>query len=218
MNTPTALLLAIAGALAAGCAGTPSSPLPPPQQLDALAAQAIASSFRDQGIATVERLRQDEAQAACSQEKPPADEVAARLMQQAQASVRWPAGGQYFGDWREGEKLAQNGRGMTWTDPSAAPAANGANCYNCHQISKQEISFGTLGPSLYLYGRTRGVADLGAPTAQGIVEYTWAKIYNSRITNACSTMPRFGHAGVLNETQLRDLMSLLLDPRSPVNQ
>jgi sulfur-oxidizing protein SoxX len=31
-------------------------------------------------------------------------------------------------------------------------------------------------------------------------------------------MPRFGHAGLLNEQQLRDLMSLLLDPRSPVNQ
>ena len=31
-------------------------------------------------------------------------------------------------------------------------------------------------------------------------------------------MPRFGHAKLLNEQQLRDLMALLLDPRSPVNQ
>ncbi len=31
-------------------------------------------------------------------------------------------------------------------------------------------------------------------------------------------MPRFGHAGVLNEAQVKDLMALLLDPKSPVNQ
>jgi sulfur-oxidizing protein SoxX len=31
-------------------------------------------------------------------------------------------------------------------------------------------------------------------------------------------MPRFGHAGLLNEQQLKDIMALLLDPRSPVNQ
>jgi sulfur-oxidizing protein SoxX len=31
-------------------------------------------------------------------------------------------------------------------------------------------------------------------------------------------MPRFGHAGLMNETQLRHLMALLLDPKSPVNQ
>ena len=31
-------------------------------------------------------------------------------------------------------------------------------------------------------------------------------------------MPRFGHAGLLDEDQIRDLMALLLDPKSPVNQ
>jgi sulfur-oxidizing protein SoxX len=31
-------------------------------------------------------------------------------------------------------------------------------------------------------------------------------------------MPRFGHKGLLDETQIRHLMALLLDPRSPVNQ
>ena len=37
---------------------------------------------------------------------------------------------------------------MTWTDAAAATKANGGNCYNCHQIDKEEISFGTIGPSL----------------------------------------------------------------------
>jgi sulfur-oxidizing protein SoxX len=31
-------------------------------------------------------------------------------------------------------------------------------------------------------------------------------------------MPRAGHAGILNEQQVRDLVALLLDPNSPVNK
>ena len=199
--------------LLAACATGPS-----PQDLDKLALEVINSSFRDQGIAKVERLKQDLGQQACSADRPPSDDVAALITAQAKASIKWPAGGQYFGDWREGEKLAQNGRGMTWTDPSAATAANGGNCYNCHQISKQEVSYGTIGPSLYQYGKVRGVSDVAAATAQGIVEYTWMKMYNSKSYAACSNMPRFGHAGLLDEMQMRHLMSLLLDPKSPVNQ
>jgi len=44
------------------------------------------------------------------------------------------------------------------------------------------------------------------------------KLWNPRATNACSQMPRLGHMGVLDENQIRHLMALLLDPRSPVNQ
>jgi L-cysteine S-thiosulfotransferase len=202
-----------AALLLTSCATTPSS-----AELDALAARAIQSSFREQGIAKLDRLQQDLGQAACSNEKPPSEELAQRVMSQARETVKPPSDGQYFGDFREGEKLAQSGRGMTWTDSSTAPAANGGNCYNCHQISAAELSYGTLGPSLYQYGKNRGVNDLAAATAKPIVDYTWAKLYNSKSYNACSNMPRFGHANLLNETQLRDLMSLLLDPKSPVNQ
>jgi sulfur-oxidizing protein SoxX len=31
-------------------------------------------------------------------------------------------------------------------------------------------------------------------------------------------MPRFGHAGILTADQMRDVMALLLDPKSPVNE
>jgi sulfur-oxidizing protein SoxX len=31
-------------------------------------------------------------------------------------------------------------------------------------------------------------------------------------------MPRFGHNKLLDEQQIRDIMALLLDPQSPVNQ
>lgn len=59
----------------------------------------------------------------------------------------------------------------------------------CHQISKQEISFGTIGPSLYQYGRLRGVTDPDSPAARPIIEYTWGKLWNARAYNACSHMP-----------------------------
>ena len=105
---------------------------------------------------------------------------------------------------------------MTWTDPAGAPS--GGNCYNCHQISQAEISFGTLGPSLYQYGKLRGASDPVSPATAPIVQYTWGKLWNSKAYNACSGMPRFGHAGVLTQAQMRDLMALLLDPKSAVNQ
>ncbi|MGA1322048.1 MAG: sulfur oxidation c-type cytochrome SoxX, partial [Burkholderiaceae bacterium] len=88
---------------------------------------------------------------------------------------------------------------------------NGGNCYNCHKISNTEISYGTLGPSLYQYGKLRG-------NSEAVVKYTWGKIYNAKAYNACTNMPRFGHAGILTEAQMKDLMALLLDPNSPVNK
>jgi sulfur-oxidizing protein SoxX len=97
-------------------------------------------------------------------------------------------------------------------------AANGGNCYNCHQISKEEISFGTIGPSLYNYGKIRGVSDPNSAASKPIVEYTWGKIWNAKAYNACSNMPRAGHMGNLTEAQIRDVMALLLDPASPVNK
>ena len=139
-------------------------------------------------------------------------------MAEALYSVKWPAGGQYIGDWRAGERLAQSGRGMTWTDTSLDPKDNGGNCYNCHQIDNKEISYGTIGPSLWNYGKNRGVTNPAAPTSAPIVQYTWVKLWNAKAYSACSNMPRFGHKNLLNEQQLRDIMALLLDPKSPVNQ
>ena len=209
-HTPR-MALAAAALFVAGCASTPA-----PAELDRLTQEMMKASFREQGIAKLDRLQQDLGQAACSSDKPPAEAVAKQIEAAALASIKWPEGGRYLGDWRAGETLAQNGRGMTWTDAPGAPS--GGNCYNCHQISKTEISYGTIGPSLVNYGKLRGVSNVAAPESAAIVQYTWGKIYNSKAYNACSGMPRFGHAGVLTETQMRDLMALLLDPASPVNQ
>jgi sulfur-oxidizing protein SoxX len=212
MTMKRTILLALAFVVA-GCATGPS-----PAELDAQVAGVMKASFRDQGIAKVDRIQQDLGQAACSSDKPPPADVAKKIEAEAFAGIRWPAAGGYLGDWKEGEKLAQSGRGMTWTDPSASPKDNGGNCYNCHQIDKAEISFGTIGPSLWNYGKLRGVKDPADPASAEIVKYTWGKLWNSKAYAACSNMPRFGHAKLLDETQLRHIMALLLDPKSPVNQ
>ncbi|MEI6618255.1 MAG: sulfur oxidation c-type cytochrome SoxX [Betaproteobacteria bacterium] len=198
-----------------GCA----SLVPGPNYRD-LIKTMMETSFRNEGIATTERLIQDEANAACSEAQggSPPEAIAEAIQQAALKSVRMPSDGKFSGDWREGEKLAQNGRGMTWSDKTALPKDNGGNCLNCHQVTKEEVSYGTIGPSLYHYGKDRGVLDPESQASRPIVEYTWTKIYNAKSYNACSGMPRFGHAGLLDEMQMKHLMALLLDPKSPVNR
>ncbi|WP_341904632.1 sulfur oxidation c-type cytochrome SoxX [Polaromonas sp. YR568] len=210
-----------AGALTAGIALTAllasCAVGPTPAEVDAATAQVIKSSFREQGIAKMDRLNLDASNQACSDsEGRPLDDKLAKAIEEANLkTVKLPADGKYLGNWAEGEKIAQNGRGLTWSDRPGE--ANGGSCYNCHQISKAELSYGSIGPSLYNYGKLRGVADPASEASKPIVEYTWGKLWNAKAYNACSGMPRFGHGGILSEQQIRDVMALLLDPKSPVN-
>ena len=187
---------------------------------DKLTAEVVKASFQDKNLVKVDRLVQDETMAACSAAEvagKPLDEKAAKAIEAAaMKTIKWPSDGKFLGDWKQGEREAQSGRGSTWSDD--AKVVNGGNCYNCHQIDKQEVSYGTIGPSLWHYGMLRGVTDPNAEASKAIVEYTWGKMWNTHAYNACSHMPRFGHKGVLNEKQLKDIMALLLDPKSPVNQ
>ncbi len=214
-NTTVLMSALVATSFLAGCAA-----VAPQANYDAMLDKMFASSFTDKGIAKVSWLKQDAANEACSEAQGkalPADQ--AQAIESANfKTVKWPSDGKYLGDWKAGEKLAQNGRGMTWKEKSTDPAGNGGNCYNCHQLDKAEISYGTIGPSLYNYAKIRGVSDPSSAAAKPMVEYTWGKLYNAKAYNACSAMPRFGHAGMLDEGQLKDLMALLLDPKSPVNQ
>ena len=170
----------------------------------------IQNDFQAKGQAGLDRLETDSLQHVCNKysDKPP--EPLLRLVEADQlATVKYPADGRLMGDWREGEKIAQSGRGFTWTDKPGLPV--GGNCYNCHEISPRELSFGTLGPSLRNFGKIRG----NTPEMR---QYVFGKIFNAKSFNACSAMPRFGYIGALNEEQIRHLVALLLDPESPVNQ
>jgi sulfur-oxidizing protein SoxX len=182
--------------------------------------EVVASSFKENGIAKLDRLQQDLSNKECSKAemsgKPLNAKMAKKIEAMNLATIKLPSDGNYIGSWKEGEKLAQNGRGNTWSDKADAP--NGGNCYNCHKISNEELSYGTIGPSLYNYGKLRGVTDVKSESAKATIQYTWGKMYNAQAYNACSSMPRFGHVGALTEAQMRDLMALLLDPQSPVNK
>ena len=217
MNRKHTLAMAILSvAVLAAC----TTPMPSSADLDQLTRDVVARSFRAQGQAKLDRLSPDEDNRLCAV----ADQTGAALDTKVSAAIearnmqtiKAPADGKYLGDFKEGEKVAQSGAGKTWTDKEES--ANGGNCYNCHQISQTELSYGTLGPSLYNYGKMRGVTNPVSAESKPIVEYTWGKIQNARAYNACSNMPRFGHKGILTETQIKDVMALLLDPASPVNK
>lgn len=172
-------------------------------------AAMVDQSFQTNGIAAKERMNQDAVQKACSMAKPLSKAKAAAIEAEQMKLIRYPADGKYMGDWKEGEKIAISGRGLTWSDKT--PQNNGGGCYNCHQLSHKEISYGTIGPSLLNYGNLRG-------RSEEVVRYTWGKIYDAKAFNACSHMPRNGTAEILTDEQIKHLLAYLLDPASPVNQ
>jgi sulfur-oxidizing protein SoxX len=157
------------------------------------------------------RLDQDDTQKACSQYRnnPPRD-VAAAIVAREQASIVYPPDGKLMGDWKKGEKLAENGYGGRFTDyPARQP--NGGNCYACHQLAKAQVSYGTLGPSLLEYGKIRKYSEAD-------IKAVYERIYNPHATIACANMPRLGASKFLTVDQIRDLVAYVMSPDSPVNK
>jgi L-cysteine S-thiosulfotransferase len=171
--------------------------------------QVLQRDFHPRGQATMERLTQDGVQRVCteSHDRPPA-ELAKALEADQMKTIAYPAGS-LMGDWKRGEVIAQSGRGLTWNDKPGA--ASGGSCYNCHQLSPREVSHGTIGPSLRGFGKARG-------NGAEVQRYVYGKIYNAKAFNLCSQMPRLGYSGTLTPEQIKDLVALLLDPASPVNE
>lgn len=210
-NTNIKKLLTIAGFIVA--ASLLQNAAVAQQKNDPKFNKMMADSFRAEGIAGLDRIQQDETQKFCSDpvfaNSKQGEKLRDKIQKINMASIKQPSDGKYIGDWKNGEKIAQSGRGATWTDK--ADTVIGGGCYNCHQIDAKEISYGNIGPSLTGYGKLRGYS-------QEVVTYTWNRINNSKAYNACSNMPRFAHFKLLNEQQIQDVMALLLDPASPVNQ
>ena len=203
MNTKILIIGALTAVSLAGCATKDEA------TYRAEADTALKRDFHARGIATMDRLQQDEVQRLCTQYRDnPPFEMQQRLEAMEQKTIKLPADGKYMGDWKNGARIAESGRGMTWSDP---PGNNGGSCYNCHQLSPQQTSFGTLGPSLLQFGKARGYTLENQ-------KYVYERIYNSKAFNTCSTMPRFGSSGTLTENQIKDLVAYLMDPNSPVNK
>ncbi len=204
----TTIMVVTGMAILAGCA----------TQLSESERQARAEKMLKEGFSKGNQemaarvVQQDETQALCSKyAKEVPKEIATRIEQSQLATIRYPASGNLTGDWREGEKIAQDGWGLRFTDTDQPNRKNGGNCYACHQLAPQELSYGTLGPSLYQFGKLRGYTD-------EMRKYAYGKIYNAEAFSACTSMPRFGHSGILSEQQIKDVVALLMDPNSPVNK
>jgi sulfur-oxidizing protein SoxX len=194
---PSALLVAL---LASAAWADPT-----PQEVQ----QIMQRDFHARGQATMDRLAQDAVQRVCTetQNRPPA-ELTKSLEADQMKTIVFPEGS-LLGDWKRGETIAQSGRGLTWNDKPGEAA--GGSCYNCHELSPREMSHGTIGPSLRRFGATRG-------SGAEVQRYVYGKIYNAKAYNLCSQMPRLGASGTLTAAQIKDLVALLLDPASPVNQ
>ena len=126
----TALAAAtVVSAILIGCATAPSD-----AEMSAKAAAVMKASFKEQGQAKLDRLDQDDMQKTCSEYSGKAlpKDVAERIEKANLASIKWPADGKYVGDWKNGEKIAQSGQGMQYSDDPKQPS--GANCYACHQL------------------------------------------------------------------------------------
>lgn len=156
------------------------------------------------------RIVQDETQRICSEthNNPPKSEFD-KIQAREVASIQYPADGNVMGDWKLGEKIAQNGRGGQFSDEPGTE--RGGNCYACHQMALSELSFGTLGPSLTGYGKARNFEKDAAKAA-------YAKIFNAQSVVPCSNMPRFGYHKFLSIEQIKDVTAYLMSPESPVNK
>ena len=173
---------------------------------------AIKSAFPTAPADWAPRLTPDETMRQCSAAgNLPAPKAGEEIQKRERATIEYPADGKFVGDWKKGETLAQSGFGLRFTDYPPGNRANGGNCYACHQLTKAEVSYGTVGPSLYNYGKIR---NYGEAETKAVYE----KIYNPHAAYPCSLMPRLGANKVLTIEQIKDAVALLMSPDSPVNK
>jgi sulfur-oxidizing protein SoxX len=203
--TLAALVLA-AGSLTSGAFAQTAAKAPDPALVDAY----IKSTFGKAPPEWQARIEPDETLKTCNafhNEVPSAE--ANKITTRELARVVYPADGKFLGNWKEGAKIANNGRGGQFSDPPDTVA--GGNCYACHQMEQKEVSYGTLGPSLTNYGKDRKYDPQEIKNA-------FTKVYDSQAVFACSNMPRFGVNKVLSEQQIKDIVAFLFDPESPINK
>jgi sulfur-oxidizing protein SoxX len=172
---------------------------------------AVVAGFPTAPAEFKPRLDQDDTLKQCSaSENSPPKAVADAIARRERAKIEYPADDKFLGDWKSGEKIAQSGYGLRFTDyPARQP--NGGNCYACHQLTKAEVSYGTIGPSLLGYGKVRKFSEADTRAA-------YEKIYNAQASYPCSNMPRFGTNKVLTIDQIKDLAALVMSQDSPVNK
>jgi L-cysteine S-thiosulfotransferase len=206
MNLIKITILTAVAMLSCGAVQAQTAPKIDPAIVEAY----VAGTWKSTSEAWRGRVVQDETQKICTaSNNEPAGAAFDQIRAREMASVVFPADGKVIGDWKRGAQVAQRGTGGQFTDNDQT--ARGGNCYACHQMSKAELSYGTLGPPLTGYGKDRKFDPAEARN-------TYAKVFNAMSVLPCSQMPRFGFHKFLSEEQIKDVVAYLFDPDSPVNK
>jgi sulfur-oxidizing protein SoxX len=208
MRLDSALAAAVV-ATVMGCASFPTA-----EESRTVGEEMVREAYPGMPETLTRRTIQDADQKLCSTiggARLTADE-AAQVVQSARASMRYPDGGRLAGDWKTGERLANDAVGMRVRDGRVEQVKeNGALCINCHALDPKEVNAGNLGPPLSGYGVRNG-------NSEAAVKYAYEKIYNAWVYFPCSNMPRLGHNGFLTPQQIAHVVAYLTDPQSPVNR
>jgi sulfur-oxidizing protein SoxX len=172
---------------------------------------AIKAAFPTAPADWAPRLTPDQTMRECSaHDNAPPQAMFEAIKAREKARIVYPADGKLMGDWKKGVALAQSGYGLRFSDYPPR-RVNGGNCFGCHQLTKQEVSYGTVGPSLLGYGKIKKYSEAD-------IKAVYERVYNSQSAHPCSNMPRFGANKILTIEQIKDAVALLMSPDSPVNK
>ena len=117
------------------------------------------------------------------------------------------ADGNFIGDWKKGEALAQSGYGLRFTDyPARAGQRRQLLCLPSADQEGSELRHARPEPA-----RIRQAAQL----QRGRHKAAYEKIYNSHAAFPCSNMPRFGANKVLTIEQIKDAGRAADEPGQP---
>src|SRR5215471_3594472 len=100
--------------------------------------KAMRAAFPNASAEWLSRLKGDPTMQACSNHKDaPTVELTRTIGARERATIQYPSDGEFIGDWKRGEQLAQSGYGLRFTD--SPTRETGGNCYACHQLTRQEV-------------------------------------------------------------------------------
>jgi sulfur-oxidizing protein SoxX len=153
---------------------------PPPSaaELDRITQTVDAASFREQGIAKLDRIQQD-------QGRPPARPRRRRRgRRQADRSRRaghgeWPATAATSATGAPAKQLAQNGRGMTWSDAPRAPQRRQLLQLPPDRQGRDLLRHDRPEP-VQLRQAARRAGSSPPPESRRSCEYTWARSTTAR--------------------------------------
>lgn len=121
------ILVLIASAAVIGCSGTAQE-----KDYRAEMLKLIESDFKSKGPVNVEQyMQQDDVQKFCSSlegQKATLEELS-KIRDSQLKTVKYPTDGNYLGDWKVGNEIANNGKGGQFSD--AVGTVSGGNCYGC---------------------------------------------------------------------------------------